>query len=879
MRFGSTIGLTVLLFLPLPSVLSQSSRSSITVRAIRSAEPLVVDGVLSESVWQQPGLTELRQSRPDEGAEPSQRSEIWTAFDDDALYVAARLYDTSPDSIIQVLGRRDNDVTADWFAFYVDPYYDGRSGYFFALSAAGTMVDGTLYNDDWDDNSWDGVWEGKTSIDDKGWSVEMRIPFSQLRFHQKQQYRWGVNFRRSVGRRSERDFLVYTPRNESGFVSRFADLVGIENINPARQVEILPYINTRAEYTQHLPNDPFNSGSKFLPGLGADLKVGLGSNLTLDATVNPDFGQVEVDPAVVNLSDVETFYQEKRPFFIEGANIFNFGFGGANNYWGFNWGSPDLIYTRRIGRAPQGSLPANDFADSPLGTHILGAAKITGKVGDNWNIGTAHAVTKREFARIESEGRRASTEIEPLTYYGIGRTQKEYNNGRQALGVMATYTKRSFDDPRLRDEINSDALVAGVDGWTFLDSGKTYVVTGWTAFSRVQGNEARMISLQQSSRHYLQRPDASYARVDSNATSLTGFAGRYSINKQSGSIILNAAFGFIDPWFDSNDLGFLWRGDAINGHLVLGYKWVTPTEYYRSVQLRFATFGNFDFEWNKTWHGYFHNGSIEFPNFYNVFWGIAYNPVTVNNRRTRGGPLTLNLPGKEFFFGVNSDSRKTWVAEIFAQTYARSNEPSFSIETSLEWKPAPNLTVRVGPSFSKDRTDAQWIGAYDDPTASATYGQRYVFATLDQTSLSANIRVNWTFTPQLSLQMFVQPLISSGDYHDFKELLQPKSYNFRTYGEEGSTISAATFVADPDGPGPAPAIALENPDFNFKSLRGNAVLRWEYRPGSTLYLVWTQSRAESESLGEFQFNRSLDRLWSVKPDNIFMLKFTYWWSL
>lgn len=849
------------------------------IQAIRSTEPVTIDGVLTESVWKRPGFTAFKQRDPNQGEPATETTEVWVAYDDEALYVAARLYDSAPDSIMKVLGRRDAFVTADWFTFFVDPYHDRRTGFFFSISAAGTKSDGTMYNDDWDDSSWDGVWEGEVTIDPEGWIAELRIPYSQLRFHQLEKYVWGVNFKREIGRKNERSYVSYVPRNESGFVSRFVDLVGIDNVVPPQQIEILPYLNTRAEYLQHQANDPFNSGSRYLPGVGADMRVGLGSNLTLNATVNPDFGQVEVDPAVVNLSDVETFFQEKRPFFIEGSSTFEFGFGGSNNYWGFNWSHPNLFYSRRIGRSPQGGLPAYDYVDLPVGTHILGAAKVTGRVGEGWNIGTIHATTKREFATIDRAGERSSIEVEPLTYYGVARAQKEFNNGRQALGFISGLTTRSFDDNRLRDQMNSDALVGGIDGWVFLDTNKTYVLTGWTSFSHVQGTPARMIALQRNSSHYFQRPDATYLRVDSTATSLTGFAGRLMLNKQKGQMILNAAIGFVDPNMETNDLGFLGRTDIVNAHVVTGYNWRDPTDYYRSVSLRFATFGNLDFEGNKIWHGYFHNGYVELLNYYSFYWGAAYNPATISNRRTRGGPLTATPPGRELWIGVDSDSRKSLVLSFWVSSYARKDEPSVYVESSLQWKPAPNLTLSVGPSYSTSRNFAQWVGAFDDVTATETYGRRYVFATLDQTSLSANIRLNWTFTPALSLQLFLQPLISSGEYYDFKELARPRTYDFRIYGTEGSTFDPATHTADPDGPGPAPAIQTGNPDFNFKSLRGNAVLRWEYRPGSTLYLVWTQSRSDFENTGEFRFNSSMNRLWDAKPDNILMLKFTYWWSL
>jgi hypothetical protein len=655
--------------------------------------------------------------------------------------------------------------------------------------------------------------------------------------------------------------------------------MGIENIVPARQVELLPYFRTKAEYTNPASGNPFNDGSRYLPATGTDVKIGIGNNLTLDATVNPDFGQVEVDPAVVNLSDIETFYDEKRPFFIEGSNIFNFGHGGANSFYGLNWSEPDFFYSRRIGRAPQGSLPDYDFVNLPEGARILGAAKLSGKVGNNWNIGTLHAITNREKAELDFNGQRSHSEVEPLTYYGIFRGQKEFQEGRQGLGLISTMATRKFDDDRLRDELNSQSMSLGLDGWTFFDKDKVWVITGWAGMSHVRGSQQRMIDLQQNSQHYFQKPDVSHVSVDSAATSITGFAGRFWINKQKGNFIFNAALGIIDPKFDVNDMGFMWRSDVINSHIVGGYKWVKPGKFTRYAELHFATFGSWDFGWNRIWSGIFQYGVVTFLNYWGVNWFWAYNPESINNRLTRGGPLTLSPAGWETYFQLESDSRKLWVLSLGFNGGYYGSGTYWNISPSVELKPASNVSVSIGPDYNRDITNAQWIGAFNDPTATATYGTRYVFAELDQTTLAASIRLNWTFTPKLSLQLYAQPLISAGDYDDFKELARPRSYDFNIYGEGESTIDKQNYIADPDGAGPAQPIELGNPDFNFKSLRGNAVLRWEYLPGSTLYLVWTQSRSDVEEIGEFQFNRSFRRLWTADVDNIFMIKMAYWLNL
>ncbi|UCE17576.1 MAG: carbohydrate binding family 9 domain-containing protein, partial [Gemmatimonadota bacterium] len=583
-------------------MLSANDAKDVEVHAIRLEEPVVVDGILSETVWNNGSeICDFIQRDPDEGSEPTERTEVRVAYDDDALYVGARMYDSAPDSIIARLGRRDQWPSADFFRFYIDPYYDRRSGFYFGLNAAGTCDDGILYNDEWSDDSWDGVWQGKVNIDNKGWTAEMRIPYSQLRFQKRDRYLWGINFRRCIERKNEHAYVVYTPKDGSGFVSRFVDLVGIENIHPARQVEILPYTRLKAEYVPAEPDDPFNDGSRYPPDMGADFKIGLGNNLILDATVNPDFGQVEVDPAVINLGDVETFYSEKRPFFIEGSSIFEFGYGGSRSHWSFNWGGPNFFYSRRIGRCPQGSLPDHDWAQIPEGTQILGATKLTGKIGNNWNIGTLHALTGRGEAKLDISGHTFRAEVEPLTYYGVARAQKEIDEGKQGLGFISTFTTRMFRDDRLRDEFNSGARTFGLDGWTFLDSERRWVISSWVGLTHVRGSKERMLSLQESSGHYFQRPDASHVSVDSSATSLSGYGGRILVNKQKGNVIFNSSLGVIHPNFDLNDMGFMWRTDVINGHLGGGYKWTKPGKYTRYVSLIGAVFQNYDYGWNNTW--------------------------------------------------------------------------------------------------------------------------------------------------------------------------------------------------------------------------------------------------------------------------------------
>ncbi|MGE5761317.1 MAG: DUF5916 domain-containing protein, partial [Gemmatimonadota bacterium] len=603
---------------PVPSATVDSPLIMVPqVRAMRAMQPLVVDGRLDDPVWRTAErVTGFLQRDPLEGKAPSESTVVYVAYDDAAIYIGARMYDAHPDSIVGRLGRRDDYANSDRFNVFLDPYHDRRSGVYFGVDAAGTLYDGVLLNDDWDDDSWDGVWDGRVQIDSLGWTAELRIPYSQLRFHAAPQYVWGVNFSRDIARRHERDFLVYTPKNGSGFVSRFPELVGITAVTPPPRLEILPYTRARAEFSPHAAGDPFHDGSAMSPDAGVDAKLGIGSNLTLNATVNPDFGQVEVDPAVVNLSDVETFFQEKRPFFIEGSSIFNFGRGGSNNYWGFNWGDPDFFYTRRIGRAPQGSLPAAEYANVPSGSHILGALKLTGKAGSSWNVGVLSALTSRELARLDTGGARFRAEVEPPASYTVARVQKEFPDGRQGLGMMTTLSARRFDDPRLRDQISSGASAVGVDGWTFLDRNKTWVVTGWLGATDVRGTAARITALQENAQRYMQRPDARSFSVDSAATSLAGWGARVYLNKQKGNWTSNSAIGAISPGFDVNDLGFLWRAGLVNAHIQAGYRWNQPGKVFRSANTGGALFRSWDWDGDVTWTGVFQYGNLQLLNYY-----------------------------------------------------------------------------------------------------------------------------------------------------------------------------------------------------------------------------------------------------------------------
>lgn len=856
-----------------------------TVQAIRSNGSVRIDGILDEDIWQEEGYSDFIMSDPHDGEQPTEKTEVWVAYDEKNLYVAARLYDSEPEQIRCLLGRRDDMVDSDWFIFAVDPYYDKRSGYQFAINPSGSIVDWTLYNDVYDDDTWDGVWEWKTKIDSEGWRVEIRIPYHQLRFPKKDEYVWGVNFRRIIKRKNERIAFVWVPKEDSGYVSRFARLLGIQNISPGRHIELMPYTVGQAEFSQEETDNPFQTGEKFLVNTGFDLKVGIKSNLTLDATVNPDFGQVEVDPAVINLSDYETYFREKRPFFIEGSNIFdNFGSGGAAIGANINWASPTFFYSRRIGRAPQGGVSRDGYVNLPDRTTILGAFKLTGKIGKSWNFGFINALTAREYAEIDSEGERFHEEVEPFSYHGVLRGEKEFNEGHQGLGFIVTSIIRDLRNDALTSIINERAFTGGIDGWMFMDKNRNWIINGWFGGTLVEGSREAILDLQYSSLHYFQRPDATHVEINENATSLMGWGGRIGLGKQKGRFIFHTALGMLSPGFDPNDVGFQFgSSDVINFHLLPGYRWPHPGKVFRNVMVFGGPFSSYDFGGNKIWQGALLALEGQFLNYWGFDTMVAYNPQTVSNDLTRGGPLALIKPGYQIDFGINSDSRNPVVLTLYTSLYTRPAWDSYSWNGSifLRWKPKSNISFSLGPEYYVRNSFIQWVDRVSDPLMTATFGTRYLFGRIHQKMLSSDLRLNWTFNPKLSLQLYLQPLLAVGQYDEFKELAQPKSFNYNIYGEADSTIrfEDEIYTVDPDGPGPSPEFTFENPDFNVKSLRGTLVLRWEYLPGSLLYLVWTQNRADYRNPGDFHLRRDLGDLLSAPGDNIFLIKFTYRWNI
>lgn len=859
-----------------------TARAERVIDAARTSDAISVDGILNEPAWQRPASGAFQQFDPQSGVPATHRTEVWVAYDDAALYVAARLDDPDPSKIARNFGRRDAQIQSDWFWVGIDGYNDNRSGTFFAVNPVGTMKDGILYDDVESDESWDGIWERGVTIDERGWTVEIRIPYSQLRFERRDEQNWGINFRRLHYASGEESHFELMPREEHGYVSRFAELRGLRGINPPSRLEIMPYVVGGARFLQHEQGDPFNTGSDFFGDGGADLRLGIGPSVTLDATINPDFGQVELDPAVINLSPSESFFQEKRPFFVEGSGLFAFGSRGGGG-GGYGWYNPTFFYTRRIGRTPQAFRHYEAFADRPDRATILGAAKLTGNLSNAWSLGALSATTLEEHVVIDSAGERRKELVEPLTFYNVARTRGQFNDGAQSLGFLGTATVRSLPDSGLVLAMLADkAISAGFDGHTFLDANRGWAVSGWGGVTSISGSTTAITHLQTAPQRYFQQPDATHLAVDPSATSLTGYSGRVQLNKLSGNLRLGAAIGAISPGFEVNDIGFGGRADYLNWHLTGDYNWYEPDGVFRTKNVHAHAYQSYDYGGTALNAAYGVGVGGQFENFWGFEASIDYTPLTYDTRSTRGGPM---IDGPAGWFGnveINSDYRSPIAFSAYA---GGGNSPqeiwNFWSGAYVTIRPADQVEISFGPNWSRDFTKAGYVATRRDSLATATFGSRYVFGDLIQNTLSAEMRVNWAFTPELSLQLYVQPFFATGDYTQLKELARPRSYEFNRYGDGASTIMLVDglYTADPDGEGSAPALYFRNPDFNYKSLRGTAVLRWEYLPGSTLYLVWTHNRENLDNPGTMQVGRDLSSLFGTDDDNIVMLKATYWVDL
>ncbi len=847
------------------------------VQAVRAATPPTIDGRLDDRVWTeaQPASGFLQRD-PSEGQAAIDDTEVRVAYDDAAVYVAARLFDRQPGAIVRQLSRRDASVDADAFVLYLDPHHDLLTGAQFAVSAAGVQRDALIYNDNFLDSTWDAVWESAVSVDEGGWNVEMRIPLSQLRFPRAERYTWGINVQRIVQRRNESDWLQLVPKNVSGLASRMARLEGIGGIHPPPTLAFLPYATSRGEFVAPLvKGNPFNDGSRFFTTAGLDMKYGVSSSLTLDATFNPDFGQVEVDPAVVNLTQFETFFEERRPFFTEGAQVFgNFGKSGASAYVNFFQPDPTLFYSRRIGRVPQGRA-VGAYTDVANATTILGAAKLVGRTRRGWTVGALEAVTAREYARISDTLVTTKQPVEPPSNYAVLRLQRELGR-RAAIGFLGTSVIRNSSDPALDASLVRRASMFGTDGHFFLDASRQWVVHGGIAGSWVQGSTTSIARVQRAEQRYYQRPDAPHVRFDPAKTDLSGWMGKVNLNRNSGNLTVNLGLWGMSPGLEVNDAGYSTQTDRAGGHAMVQYRKLTPSGWTRERYVWVSKWWTWNYGNESQGDGWQASASAQFRNFWRSTALFTYAKRVWDDKLTRGGPTVIRPGNRGIQISTVTDPRKSLVFSTGLSYTARDYDASSAaLDVQAAWRPFPALTLSTGPSIKHNVVSAQYLATIPDQLATRTYGGRYVFGELDQTEYSMVTRVSLATSPRTSLQAYLQPLVSVADYGAVKELYAPRTYDFIRYGvDNGSTLvsTPGRLLIDPDGAGPAQSFSIAKPDFDLRSLRLNVVFRWEFRPGSSFFFVWTQQRRDQLPTGDYEFGRDVSRVFTAPADDVVLVK-------
>ena len=812
-----------------------------------SARAVHTTGELTDEFWQSVAPVDAFVERePVEGGIPSQRTEFRVAYDAATIFVRVIAFDTEPAGIRSYLTRRDGDSPSDWIRVLIDSYHDKRTAYEFAVNPAGVKADRYWYNDNSSDDSWDAVWDVKVARDARGWSAEFRIPFSQVRFNPSESITFGFAVSRHIGRLNQTSTWPLLARSANGYVSSFGELGGLSMGAALKRLELAPY--TVANLTRQRPEgNPLLSPSSPEIAIGLDAKYALTPGLTLTATVNPDFGQVEADPAVVNLSAFETFFSERRPFFVEGSGNFNF----DADCWD---GPCSLFYTRRVGRTPHGTdnLPDGDtvYTSYPTQSTILGAAKLTGRAG-KFSVGAMYAVTQEETADIVDGTLRTQQAVEPTTSYAIGRARREFAN-QSSIGFMVTATNRKL--PQSLDFLPASGYTGGID----FDGRfkKHFSVTGYLAASRVNGDPSAIADLQQNSRHYYQRPDATSFAVDPTRTSLSGTSGRIGINKIGGQRVrFMSQFGYKSPGFDLNEAGFLRRADErwlLNWFQLRSDK---PNRWFRSRNINVNQYSVWNSDGDRLVNGANINGSATFVNNWQAGGGANTNRLTSDDRMTRGGPVVATEGFDNFWSWFNSDNRRRVSVNFFAGAGKNGVGSWFADqEWSVTLRPISLLTITSGVRINRAVNDTQWTGLVTDTR------DHYVFGRIDQTTVALAQRLNYTVTPNLSVQLYAEPFVSGGDYSAFKELANGRAID---YGQR-----YAPYAYD--------IAANGNPDFNVKSFRTTNVLRWEYKPGSTLFLVWQQARENDAVPGGFRPGRDLHDIFGVAPKNIFLLKLAYW---
>jgi hypothetical protein len=817
-----------------------------------------IDGKLNDVCWKtgawEGGFT---QQIPNQGKSPSQKTDFKILYDNNNLYVGFKCYDKGPGKIRPILGRRDDDV-GDAIGIALDSYNDNQTAYEFIVSAAGQKVDQIQLGDYNTDLNWDAIWDGKSKVSDSIWTAELQIPFSQIRFSPRKEQVWGMHIKRWIDRYQEEDHWKLIPIDASAMVYLFGDLKGIEGIKPKINYEFLPYLSTRFS-----PNTDQKNEMKY--GVGLNGKIGLNSGFTLDYAFNPDFGQVEADPSVLNLTSYEVFNEEKRPFFLEGNTILD-----------YSIGDDMLFYSRRIGHAPSfyPDLDDNQTISIDDNVPILSALKLTGKTKNGLSVGVVQSITAKDNATIYSPDSKTKTAVEPLTDFMVGRIKQDFNNGNTVLGGMVTSTFRNINDDHL-DFLSKSALVGGIDfqhNW----KKRKYFIDFKGFFSDIQGDKQAISNLQLSPVHYFQRADADYLEYDPDKTSLSGWGGLLKGGKRSGKFRATGSLNWRSPGVDFNDVGYLLQADILNELVNLKYTVTHPKGIVRSYFVEFEQEHDWSYGFENTLDRLKLHGYLQLNNLWCAHLNLKKNFNIYDTRELRGGPNLYKEGCNDGELFIQTNSVKNFWAGFGPRLKFYSDKISKTSYFTLfmKWQISDRFNITSRTIFDHSIDHHQFVKQTTDLTGST----KYLVGTIDRNTLSSTLRFEYYISPEISLQYYGNPYASTGTYENFREVADAsnRSLDKRYVSLTENPSSNNNLILKKNG---VSAYSIKNPDFNFQEFRSNLVGRWEFRPGSTLYLVWTNTRsAYSDQLGQSIW-KSFGNIWNVKSENVFMVKFSYWFSL
>jgi hypothetical protein len=829
---------------------------SYTTQRLTTVKP-VVDGKLDDACWKTGEWDgNFIQWIPKEGAAPSQPTYLKILYDDKNIYVAIRAVDREPDKISQRSGRRD-ELTGDEAGICFDSYHDHRTGFEFDLSAAGQKTDMILTNPMNSDNNWNAVWTGKTGLEDSAWVAEYEIPLSQLRYSSEEVQTWGIHCWRWIDRLQEESDWEPQTSTGPGMLYLFGHLNGIQDLPKSRRIEIMPYALGKLNTFKKQAGNPFaSSGNKWSGAFGLDAKIGLSSNFTANVAINPDFGQVESDPSVMNLTAYETFYEEKRPFFLEGSNIFKYEFNDAN-----------LFYSRRIGHAPTyyPALGTGDFIDYPQNTSILSAVKISGKTSNGFSVGILHSITSKEDAEISSGGKTQHVSVEPPTSYTVARVQQDFNEGTTVLGGILTSTNRFLNEEKF-NFLNHNAFTGGVDllhQW----HDKEFYLDARLVASTIQGDSSAIKILQQSSARFYQRPDAGHLKFDPRLTALSGQGGSIKIGKGSkGNLRYSTMINWSSPGLELNDIGYMQSADLFKNTNTISYSINQPQGKFRQLYYGFTEINNWDYAFNYLSSQFNPSFSGQFLNKLSVNAHVCYFPNSLDTRILRGGNA-MKVPSRVHGnVGFNTDySRKAQFSfNIFYEAGGKSSSSTYTISPGFNYRPIGTLKFSVSAEYSANQNELQYV-----QRVSIDQKPAYLLGKIDQHTLSATFRIDYNISPELSIQYYGSPFASTGNFSRFKHVNNPLADKLTDrYELLAPTLNGKTYTSG--------QFSFDNPDFAFTQFRSNMVFRWEYRPGSQLFLVWSNERTDFRNISGSNLHDAFSGLRKVFPNNLFLIKLSYW---